>query len=150
MRGDRGGHVVHDAASTPKMPTDADISDYVKSEADLVGRDLGELRSIVTKVEPRLRAVIDAMMTKQRKDGRPRLVARNSFFRNLRAIYEHHTDQKATATVDHVDPGDLGAGSQFIDFVVAVNRETRASLPDAGLGNQVKNFLYPPKNRKRV
>jgi hypothetical protein len=93
------------------MPTDADISDYVKSEADLVGRDLGELRSIVTKVEPRLRAVIDSMMTTQRKDGRPRLVARNSFFRDLRAIYEHHTGQKATATVDHVDSGDLGAGS---------------------------------------
>ena len=41
--------------------TDLDLCGFVKSEADLVGRDLGELRSIVAKVEPRLRACFDAM-----------------------------------------------------------------------------------------
>lgn len=121
--------------------TDADLSDYVKSEVDQVGRDLGELRNIVAKVEPRLRAVFDAMMGTQGKDGRPALVARNSLFRILRAIYERDTDEKATA---RAEKSELGAYSPFVDFVVAVNREMRPPLPNAGLGTAVRNFLYPP------
>lgn len=127
--------------------TDADLSDYGKSEVDQVGRDFGELRNIVAKVEPRLRAVFDAMMATQRKDGRPPKVARNALFRELRAIYEDHTKQKATATKDE---SDLGARSPFVDFVVAVNMETHTPLSYPELGTQVKNFLYPPKSRKRV
>ena len=129
--------------------TDADLSDYVKSEVDQVGCDLGELRNIVAKVEPRLRAVFDAMMGTQGKDGRPALVARNSLFRKLRAIYERDTDEKATA---RAEKSDLGAYSPFVEFVVAVTREMRSFLPYAGLGTAVRNSLYPPKTkgRKRV
>ena len=122
--------------------TDADLSDYGKSEVDQVGRDLGELRNIVAKVEPRLRAVFDAMMATQRKDGRPPKVARNALFRELRAIYEDHTKQKATATKDE---SELGARSPFVDFVVAVNMETHTPLNYPELGTAVKNFLYSRK-----
>ncbi len=129
--------------------TDADLGDYVVSEVDQVTRDLGELRDIVAKVEPRFRAVFDAMMATQGREGRPPLVARNALFRELRAIYEDHTKQKATAKLDG---SELGACSPFVDFVVAVNREMRPPLPDAGLGTAVRNSLYPPKTkgRKRV
>ncbi len=129
--------------------TDWDLSDYVKTEVDQVGRDLGELCSTVAKVEPRLRAVFDAMTTTKGKEGRPALGARNSLFRKLRAIYERDTGKKATAKVE---PSELGAYGLFVDFVVAVNRETHTPLPKAGLGTAVRNFLYPPKTKgsKRV
>ena len=129
--------------------TDADLGDYVESEVDQVNRDLGDLTRIVAKVEPRLRAVADAMRATQRKDGRPPQVARTSLFRKLRAIYEHHTGQKATAKAEK---SELGAYSPFVDFVVAVTREMRFFLPYAGLGTAVRNSLYPPKTngRRRV
>jgi len=124
--------------------TDLDLCGFVKSEADLVGRDLGDLRNIVEKVEPRLRAIFDAMKTTKGKDGRPALGARNSLFRKLRAIYERDTGKKATAKVE---PSELGAYGPFVDFVVAVNREMRPALPKAGLGTAVRNSLYPPKTK---
>ena len=124
--------------------TDADLSDYVKSEVDQVGCDLGELRNIVAKVEPRLRAVFDAMMGAQGKYGRPPKVARSSLFRKLRAIYERDTDEKATA---RAEKSELGAYGPFVDFVVAVNREMRPPLPKSGLGTAVRNSLYPPKTK---
>lgn len=129
--------------------TGADLSDHVVSEVDQVNRDLGDLTRIVAKVEPRLRAVADAMRATQRKDGRPPQVARTSLFRKLRAIYEHHTGQKATAKAEK---SDLGAYGQFVDFVVAVTKEMRFFLPYAGLGTAVRNSLYPTKTkgRKRV
>ncbi len=127
--------------------TDADLGDYVVSEVDQVNCDLGELHTIVAKVEPRLRAVADAMDATIGKDGRPPLVARNSLFRSLRHIYERHTGEKATATKDD---SELGAHGPFVDFVVAVTGEMRFFLPYAGLGTAVKNFLYPSKSRKQV
>ena len=129
--------------------TDADLGDYVVSEVDQVTRDFGELRDIVAKVEPRFRAVFDAKMATQGREGRPPLVARTSLFRKLRVIYEHHTGQKATAKAEK---SDLGAYSPFVDFVLAVNMKTHTPLPNVGLGTAVRNFLYPPKTkgRKRV
>ena len=126
--------------------TDADLCDYAVSEVDQVARDLGELRKIVAKVELRLRAVADAMKAVDSKGGRPPLVARKALFRDLRIIYEQHTGQKATATKDD---NEIGARGPFVNFVVAVNRELRPSLFEAGLGTGIRNFLYPPRTKRR-
>lgn len=127
--------------------TDLDLCDYVVTAVDQVGRDLAELERIVAKVEPRLRAVLDAMVATTGKDGRPRQVARQALFRNLRIIYERDTGRKATASEDVKNERGLGARSRFIDFVVAVNQELRPPLSSAGLGTAIKNFLYPPKSK---
>ena len=114
------------------------------NEADQVSRDLSELRGLVAKVEPRLSAVADAMNATNGREGRPSNDTRNRLFRDLREIYEKHTGQKATATVED---SELGARSAFVDFVVAVNSEIRPPLPLAGLGSAIRNSLYSNKSK---
>ena len=124
--------------------SDWDPSDYAVSEVDQVGRDLDGLRNIVAKVEPRFRAVVDAMTTTKGKEGRPALGARNSLFRNLRVIYERDTGKKATA---RSEKSEHGADGPFVDFVVTVNREIRPPILNPALGTAVRNSLYPPKTK---
>lgn len=113
------------------------------SKANQIVSDLHELRAMVTKLEPRLRDVVDAMYATHGKEGRPSNDTRNRLFHDLRAIYEKHTPRKATATVDE---SELGARGYFVSFVEAVYREMELSIP-AGLGTALRNFLYPNKSK---